>query len=91
MQRSTSGLALLGRRWAPEIMLALDGEPKRFNWLLSTITGISDRVLTERLRDLVDAGLVRRDVEAGPPVRVSYSLVGSATQYLDPLRELAAL
>ena len=38
------------------------------------IPGISDRVLTERLRELEYEGLVERLVDPGPPVRVSYRL-----------------
>lgn len=90
-RKELSGFELLGKRWAPEIMLALDAEGKRFNWLLAHIEGISDRVLAERLRDLEAAGIVRRDVDGGPPVRVTYALVGKAEQYLAPLRQLAGM
>jgi len=48
--------------------------PVRFNQLLTGIPGISDRVLTERLRELETEGIVERLVDPGPPVRVSYRL-----------------
>jgi DNA-binding HxlR family transcriptional regulator len=48
--------------------------PARFNHLLLGIPGISDRVLTERLRELEYENLVERLVDPGPPVRVSYRL-----------------
>jgi DNA-binding HxlR family transcriptional regulator len=48
--------------------------PARFNQLLAGIPGISDRVLTERLRELESEGIVERLVDPGPPVRVSYRL-----------------
>jgi DNA-binding HxlR family transcriptional regulator len=48
--------------------------PARFNQLLTGIPGISDRVLTERLRELEAEGIVERLVDPGPPVRVSYRL-----------------
>jgi len=48
--------------------------PVRFNQLLTGIPGISDRVLTERLRELETEGIVERLVDPGPPVRVSYQL-----------------
>ena len=48
--------------------------PARFNSLLGGIPGVSDRVLTERLRELELAGIVERLVDPGPPVRVSYRL-----------------
>lgn len=53
--------------------------PARFNQLLMGIPGISDRVLTERLRELELEGLVERLVDPGPPVRVSYRLTASGS------------
>lgn len=81
---------LLNLRWAPEVILALAGDRLRFNQLLNlkALEGISDRVLTERLRDLADVGLVERDVELGPPVHVSYSLTPAGLRYIIPLRQL---
>jgi DNA-binding HxlR family transcriptional regulator len=49
---------------------------------------MSDRLLSQRLRELESAGLVERHVESGPPTRVSYSLTEKGAD-LDPaLREL---
>jgi len=79
---------LILRRWAPEILLGLDAGPKRFNWLLQDITGISDRVLTVRLRELEDAGLVDRHVEAGRPISVHYRLSDVGLRYIPPLQAL---
>lgn len=70
---------LIGRRWAPSVLRALLVRPHRFNELLHTIPGISDRLLTERLRDLEEAGLVRRHVSQGRPVVVEYSLTQPGT------------
>ena len=56
----------------------------RFNQLLSGIPGISDRVLTERLRELEAEGIVERLVDPGPPVRVSYRLT-SRGRALEPV------
>jgi DNA-binding HxlR family transcriptional regulator len=67
-------LELIGQRWNPAILWALMPGPERFNRLLTGIPGISDRVLTERLRDLVAKGIVRRDVDTGPPIAVTYGL-----------------
>jgi DNA-binding HxlR family transcriptional regulator len=65
---------LIGRRWTGAIVRALCGGALRFNELLSTIPGLSDRLLTERLRELEREHIVSRVVVAGPPVRVQYSL-----------------
>lgn len=86
-----NGLELLQRRWAPEVILALAAGPKRFNWLLQDIKGISDRVLTMRLRDLEDAKLVIRHVDGGPPVRVYYELAEAGYEYVIPLEQLIAV
>lgn len=55
-------------------MLLVGRGAMRFNELLAAIPGISDRLLTERLRELEAEGIVGRTVEACRPVRVSYAL-----------------
>jgi len=68
------GIELIGKRWTGAVVKALIQQPARFNQLLAGIPGISDRVLTERLRELETEGIVERLVDPGPPVRVSYRL-----------------
>src|SRR6266498_5286104 len=67
-------IELIGKRWTGAVVKALVPAPARFNQLLAGIPGISDRVLTERLRELETEGVVERLVDPGPPVRVSYRL-----------------
>lgn len=68
-------IELLGKRWTGAIvMLLITGCPRRFNELLAAIPGLSDRLLTERLRELEAEEIVTRSVEPGPPVRVAYSV-----------------
>lgn len=67
-------IELIGKRWTGAVIRALMIGPARFNHLLTGIPGISDRVLTERLRELEVESLVERLVDPGPPVRVSYRL-----------------
>src|SRR5438067_11282682 len=67
-------IELIGKRWTGAVVRALIPAPPRFNHLLMGIPGISDRVLTERLRELEYENLVERLVDPGPPVRVSYRL-----------------
>src|SRR3979409_2585032 len=67
-------IELIGKRWTGAVVKALIPAPARFNQLLAGIPGISDRVLTERLRELETEGLGERLVDPGPPVRVSYGL-----------------
>ncbi len=46
----------------------------RFGELAKVVPGLSDRLLSQRLRELEEKGLVERQVEAGSPVRVTYSV-----------------
>jgi DNA-binding HxlR family transcriptional regulator len=77
-------IELIGKRWTGAVVKALLPAPARFNQLLAGIPGISDRVLTERLRELETEGLVERLVDPGPPVRVSYRLT-SRGRALEPV------
>jgi DNA-binding HxlR family transcriptional regulator len=81
-------IELIGKRWTGAIVFALTDGPKRYAEVGKAIPGLSDRLLSQRLRELEEEGLVERQVEAGTPVRVTYSLTAMG-QELDPaLREL---
>ena len=67
-------LELIGRRWVGAILRTLLNAPRRFNEILAAIPGLSDRLLTERLRELETEGIVARVVHRERPVRVSYEL-----------------
>lgn len=67
-------IELLGRRWTGVIFYMLLQKPHRYNELLTSVHGISDRLLTERLRELEEHGLVERRVIPDSPVRVEYVL-----------------
>jgi len=68
---------LVGRRWIGAIISVLMSGPRRFNELLSAVPGLSDRLLTERLRELEREGIVLRTVHDERPVRVTYTLTES--------------
>lgn len=66
---------LIGRRWAGAILYSLADEgPMRFAEIKESVPGMSDRLLSTRLKELEGSGLVRREVRSGPRVRVSYEL-----------------
>ncbi len=67
-------IELIGRRWAGAILWALAERPHYFAELTSSVPGLSDRLLSRRLRELEAAGLVERSVHDGTPPRVSYAL-----------------
>lgn len=80
---------LIGRRWTGAIVRTLMSGPRRFNELLTAIPGISDRLLTERLRELEAEDIVKREVFAESPVRVTYELTCSGHELGPALDEIA--
>ncbi len=58
-------LELLGGKWKPVIMARLKERPLRYGELRARVPGLSDKMLSERLRDLKAAGLVRNDTGQG--------------------------
>jgi DNA-binding HxlR family transcriptional regulator len=67
---------MIGRRWTGaivEVLLQRD-EPVRFNEIAHAVPQLSDRMLSERLRELETRGVVVREVDPGPPVKVTYGL-----------------
>lgn len=80
---------LIGRRWSGAVVRTLEGGPLRFNELLAAIPGISDRLLTERLRELVAAQIVEREVHPESPIRVVYALTPRGRELEPALDEIA--
>ncbi|WP_010284710.1 winged helix-turn-helix transcriptional regulator [Bacillus timonensis] len=66
-------MSLLGQRWTGLVIYQLLSGPQRFCTIESSI-GISGRVLSERLKDLENQGIVKRQVYPETPVRIEYSL-----------------
>src|SRR5919197_5971809 len=64
----------VGKRWTGAILEALMGEPLRFSEIAQAIPQMSDRLLSTRLRELEQVGIVERQVLRGMPVRVQYAL-----------------
>ena len=65
---------LIGRRWTGAILYALTDGPLHFAELKEAVPGMSDRLLSCRLKELEESGLVSREVLPGNRVRVSYEL-----------------
>lgn len=91
--RYEKAAAILGKRWTGLIIRALMEGPRRFNELLKMVELVSDRLLTERLRELEAEGLVERTVYPESPVRIEYSLTpkGQAMKsVVDAIQEWAS-
>src|SRR6476620_2668583 len=65
---------VIGGRWTGAIIRAMLGGATRFSDLRQTVPGLSDRMLSERLKELEVEGIVERSVIPLTPVRVEYRL-----------------
>lgn len=65
---------LLGKRWTGLMIQVLRSGPQRFKDISESIPGMSDRMLSERLKELEVAGILIRDVYPETPVRIEYQL-----------------
>ena len=80
---------LIGRRWTGAILEVLvQGGSLRFSQIAVAVTDLSDRMLSDRLKELEAYGVVRRTVFPGPPVRVEYSLTRKGEDLAPALAEL---
>jgi DNA-binding HxlR family transcriptional regulator len=83
-----AAIELIGRRWAGAILWSLAERPHYFAELTASVPGLSDRLLSRRLRELEKAGLVERSVRDGSPARVSYALTEKGRSLQPALAEL---
>lgn len=67
-------MSFLGGAWTPNIIWYLSGGPRRFSELKHDLSGVSAKMLTQRLRRLVDIGVVERQERPTSPPTVEYSL-----------------
>lgn len=84
---------LIGKRWTGAILYTLTGGAQRFAELKSGVPGMSDRLLSTRLKELEGAGLVDRRVHSSTPVKVTYELTDkglSLTPIMESLSEWAS-
>lgn len=81
-------LARVGDKWSMQVVMSLAAGSLRFNELLRTIDGISQRMLTRTLRGLERDGLVDRKVTPSVPPRVDYSLTPLGSSLTEPVGAL---
>jgi len=77
-----SAVELIGKRWTGAILFVLMDGPLRFSEIKLLVPDLSDRLLSERLKELEAAGIVERRMHNETPVRVEYALTekGSALE-----------
>jgi DNA-binding HxlR family transcriptional regulator len=85
----SKAFGFLGKRWNGMLIGVLLTGRAGFSELRRALGGISDSVLSDRLSELAAAGLVRRTVDPGPPVAVSYELTPSGAALAPALGQLS--
>lgn len=83
-------IELIGRRWTGAIVFLLLRSGCRFATLRDAIPDITDRMLSERLQELEEEGIVRRTVVPEMPVRVEYALTKKGRDLASAIDAMAA-
>ncbi len=81
-------LTLLADKWTIPVMHALGRSPHRTGELRRALTGVSQKMLTQTLRRLEDAGMITREVFATVPPKVEYALTPLGRSLNGPLTAL---
>ncbi|CAH0347138.1 MULTISPECIES: winged helix-turn-helix transcriptional regulator [unclassified Bacillus (in: firmicutes)] len=85
--RFEKGMQILSKRWTGLIVSQLLDGPQRFCNIESSFP-ISGRILSERLKDLEQAGIVKREVYPETPVRIEYSLTEKGIALSPVIKEI---
>jgi DNA-binding HxlR family transcriptional regulator len=81
-------MGLLGGLWTPELIWSLSDGPRRFSELRRDIPAISAKVLTSRLRDLKERGVLERSVIATSPPTVEYELTSLGRELIPAISSI---
>lgn len=81
---------LIAKRWTPQIVRSLLAGATRFTDLRMAIPQISDRLLSDRLKELEGAGIVTRTVTPSMPVRIDYGLTDRGQDLAGVMDELGS-
>jgi DNA-binding HxlR family transcriptional regulator len=86
------GMRVLGGKWKGSILWHLKDGPVRFNDLARQLGGASKKMVTQRLREMEEAGLVTREVMSDRPIAVVYNITDfgkTALGFLEALKHWA--
>ena len=83
-----TAIEVVGRRWSGAILLALARGAGRFSDVLRLVDGLSDRLLSQRLKELEAEGLITRTVVPTTPVQIRYGLTERGRDLIVALQPL---
>ena len=85
----TRAIEIIGRRWTGAIVRSMLAGATRYSEILAAVPGLSDRLLSERLKELEAEGIVVRRVTPSTPVRVEYTLTDKGRGLAAVVRSVA--
>jgi DNA-binding HxlR family transcriptional regulator len=83
-------LEFIGRRWVGAVLLAGAQGARRFTEYRTLVPGISDRLLAQRLKELENYELLRREVVPTTPVQILYTPTSTGAELINALQPLLA-
>src|SRR5215213_9543959 len=87
--RYHEAIELVGKRWTGAILyVLLHGGRMRFTEIAQAVQDLSDRLLSERMKELEARGIVERHVSDGTPTKVSYELTSKGRELAPAMAEL---
>jgi DNA-binding HxlR family transcriptional regulator len=89
-RRFQSSVELIGKRWSSGILIAIARGATRFSDITAAVPGLSDRLLSQRAKELELLGLLERQVIASTPVQVRYQLTARGFDLMKSLQPLVA-
>jgi DNA-binding HxlR family transcriptional regulator len=89
-RRFQSSVELIGKRWSSGILMAVARGATRFSDIIAAVPGLSDRLLSQRAKELELQGLLERQVIASTPVQVRYLLTSRGLDLMKSLQPLVA-
>lgn len=81
-------IEFIGKRWTGIIIYQLLEGPKRYHELLNSIDGISDRLLSERLKDLELEGVLKKNIITEAPKKVEYELTPPGYEFKEVFKAI---
>lgn len=85
----TQAIEIIGRRWTGAIVRSLLAGACRYSEILAVVPGLSDRLLSERLKELEQEEIVERVVTPSTPVRIEYRLTDKGRGLASVVRSVA--
>jgi len=89
-ERYQMAVEIIAKRWTTLIIKQLMPGPQRFSELAAQLEVVSDRVLSERLKELEHADIISRRVIPEPPIRVEYTLTDKGRALQPIITEIEA-